>query len=113
MIRSLKQMKKDPAEALLISTVNAHLRHLAAVSVYSVDEASLRAICGTLRFLLVESNLSRAWHASGIGGPITLKTWCIDSVGPEFPIVAVCGGGDILPGIPVSIGRNARVHEKR
>lgn len=94
----------------LIETVNAHLKHLSALSVFDVDEASLRVASSSLRFLLVGDSLGRAWKASGLGGPMTFKAWCITSTQGD-DVVAYCGGGDLLPGIPFSACRNAQLKE--
>jgi hypothetical protein len=97
-------------EISLIKTVNAHLKQLSALSVFNVDEASLRVASSSLRFLLVEDWLGRAWKASGLGGPMTFKAWCITSTQGE-DVIAYCGGGDILPGIPISACLNAKLAE--
>src|SRR4051794_17806103 len=105
----MRQISAD--EVKLIKTVRAHLRLLTGLSVYNVDEATLRAGSASLRALLVEQMLIQAWKASGIGGPITLRAQCIDSInGPDA--VAFCGGGDLLPGIPFAASFNATVVEK-
>jgi hypothetical protein len=97
-------------EISLIKTVNAHLKQLSTLSVFNVDEASLRVASSSLRFLLVEDWLGRAWKASGLGGPMTFKAWCITSTQGE-DVIAYCGGGDILPGIPISACLNAKLAE--
>jgi hypothetical protein len=94
----------------LIKTVNAHLNQLSVLSVFNVDEASLRVASGSLRFLLVEHSLGRAWKASGLGGAMTFRTWCITSTQGN-DVVAYCGGGDLLPGVPFSACRNAKLAE--
>jgi hypothetical protein len=105
-------MKVVSAEdAQLIEAVIAHLKQVEAATRYDSDEATLRVATGSLRFLLADQNLARAWRASNIGGPIVLKAWCIDTVGPG-EIVALCGGGDILPNLPFSACRGATLKEK-
>ena len=96
----------------LISTVQAHLRQVLAVAAHSADEPTMRMISGNLRFLLVHENLARAWREAGLGGTITVKTWCIESVERGVDVIAFCGGGDILPGVPVSVCRGAHLKEK-
>jgi len=95
----------------LIDTVKAHLKQIEPVAIYRSDEATLRVATGSLRFLLADGYLARAWSAAGIGGPMTFQTWCITSVGPS-PVVAFCGGGDMLPGIPFSACRGASLGQK-
>jgi hypothetical protein len=95
----------------LIQAVNAHLSHLTQQSRHNVEEASLRAASGALRFLLVEDNLIRAWKLSNLGGAMTFKTWCIVSAEGN-DVLAYCGGGDILPGIPFSACHNAKLEER-
>src|SRR5262249_18493102 len=93
----------------LIATVNAHLRQTEAS--YASDEATLRVMTGSLRFLLADGNLARAWRLSSIGGPMTFKTNCITST-RSGNVVALCGGGDLLPGIPFSACRGASLEVK-
>jgi hypothetical protein len=100
------------SEADLIRTVNAHLKQLAQVALHNADEPTMRVATGSLRFLLAEGNLARAWRASEIGGPIVFKAWCINSTGPG-EIVAFCGGGDVLPGFSFSACRGAKLKEKQ
>ncbi|MGO9848009.1 MAG: hypothetical protein ACLPKT_15855 [Methylocella sp.] len=95
----------------LIRRVNAHVKILSALSVHDADEASLAVASGSLRFLLVEDWLGRAWKASGLGGPMTFKAWCITST-QDDGVVAYCGGGDLLPGIPISACHNATLAER-
>ncbi len=64
----------------------------------------------SLRFLLVEDSLARAWRASRLGGPMTFKVRCITSTQGN-DVVAYCGGGDLLPGIPFAASRNATFAE--
>lgn len=64
-----------------------------------------------MRYLLVEDMLARAWKASGCGGPMTFRTWCITSTTVD-DVVAYCGGGELLPGIPFSACRNAALGER-
>jgi hypothetical protein len=105
----MKQSSVDDRQ--LIATVNAHLKQVQIAIRHDVDEATLRVATGSLRFLLPDQNLARAWRASNIGGPMVFKASCIDSVG-EGDVVALCGGGDILPGIPFSACRGATLKEK-
>ena len=94
----------------LIKTVTAHLKQLSILSAYNADEADIRVASGSLRFLLVEDSLARAWRASGLGGPMTFKARCITSTQGN-DVVAYCGGGDLLPGIPFAASRNATLAE--
>ena len=93
----------DAADIDLIKTAQAHLRAMRHANNPWVDEHSLRAASAPLRFLLVESNLVRAWKALYIGGPIEIEAYCFASL-PGRDSVGYCGGADILPGIPVSMG---------
>lgn len=97
-------------EIELIETVNAHLSHLAQACRYNADQASLRVMSGSLRFLLVDDHLVRAWKASGLGGPMIFKAWCIVSTEGK-DVIAYCGGGDLLPGVPFSACQNAKLAE--
>lgn len=94
----------------LIKTVNAHLKQLSLLSVFNVDEASLRVASSSLRFLLVDGFLAQAWKASGLGGSMTFRAKCITSRQGN-DVVAYCGGGDLLPGVPFSAARNATLAE--
>jgi hypothetical protein len=94
----------------LIKTVIAHLQQLASLSVYNAQEERLRVASASLRFLLVEDMLARAWRASGLGGPMMFRSWCITSTRGS-DVIAYCGGGDLLPGIPFSAARNADLAE--
>jgi hypothetical protein len=94
----------------LIRTVNAHLNRLSGALAFNADEASLRVASGSLRFLLVEGSLGRAWKTSRLGGPITFRAWCITSTEGD-DVVAYCGGGDVLPGMPFSACFNAKLAE--
>jgi len=105
-------MKQNSVEdARLIEIVNAHLTQIEAATRHDVGEATLRAMSGSLRLLLPDQNLGRAWRASDIGGPMTFKAYCIESTGAG-EIVALCGGGDLLPNIPFSACRGAKLKEK-
>jgi hypothetical protein len=95
----------------LIRRVNAHVKTLSALSVHDADEASLAVASGSLRFLLVQDWLGQAWKASGLGGPMTFKAWCITSTQGD-DVVAYCGGGDVLPGVPISACHNATLSER-
>ena len=97
-------------EVKLIKTVIAHLQQLASLSVYDAQEERLRVASASLRFLLMENMLARAWRASRLGGPITFRSWCITSTRGS-DVIAYCGGGDLLPGIPFSAARNADLAE--
>jgi hypothetical protein len=95
----------------LIKTVQAHLRNLASLSGHEADEPTVRIATGSLRALISEEMLQRAWSASGLRGPVTFKTYFIaGSAGDD--VVAYCGGGDILPNIPFSVCRNAELQER-
>ncbi len=77
----------------------------------NVDEPTLLVASNSLRSLLVAGMLKQSWKASGLGGPMTFKTWCIvDTEGDD--VLAYCGGGDVLPGIPISACRNAKLAER-
>jgi hypothetical protein len=98
-------------EIKLIEAVKAHLKHLSVVSTYNVDEPTLLVASSSLWSLLVEGTLKQGWKASGLGGPMTFKTWCIvDTEGSD--VLAYCGGGDLLPGMPFSACRNAKLAER-
>ena len=100
-----------PTDISLIRTVNAHLTQLCGLLAFNIDEARLRVASGSLRFLLVEDWLVRAWKASGLRGPMTFRAWCIASTGKGH-VVAYCGGGDVLPGISFSACVNATLSER-
>jgi hypothetical protein len=108
-ISAMKHLTRTDIQ--LIETVQAHLKQLATVAVFNADEPTLRMVTGTLRALLVEEMLQRAWRTSGLGGPITFKTYCIVSTQGD-DVVAYCGGGDLIPNIPISWGHNAHVAER-
>lgn len=95
----------------LIEAVNAHLTQLVTASRYDANQASLRVVSVSLRFLLVDDYLVRAWKASGLGGAMTFRTWCIVSAEGDN-VIAYCGGGDVLPGIPISACLNAKLGER-
>jgi hypothetical protein len=94
----------------LIKTVQAHLKNLASLSGHEADEPTVRIATATLRALLSEEMLQRAWLASGLRGPMTFKTYCITNAGNDA--VAYCGGGDIIPNVPLSICHNAQLEER-
>jgi hypothetical protein len=95
----------------LIQAVNAHLSSIGRVSLYNADEPTLIVVSGSLRALLVENMLGRAWRVARLGGSMTFKTWCIVSTkGPD--VVAFCGGGDLLPGVPFSAARGAQLAQR-
>lgn len=96
--------------AELIATVNAHLDQIERSVSYQSDEATLRAITGSLRTLLVEDGLLHAWRTSGIGGPMTFIAWKIVPIG-DGPVVALSGGGDVIPNVPFSACRGAKVEK--
>jgi len=98
--------RPSPTDTALIGTVNAHLSHLSKVAAHDVDEAKLRVASTSLRYLLVEDMLARAWRALALGGPMTFRTWCITSTQGD-DVIAYCGGGELLPGVPFSVCRNA------
>jgi hypothetical protein len=94
----------------LIKTVQAHLKNLASLSVHEADEPTMRIATATLRALLSEGMLQRAWLASGLRGPVTFRTYFITNAGNDA--VAYCGGGDIIPSISFSVCRNAELEER-
>jgi hypothetical protein len=104
----MKPLTPDDVE--LIRTVNAHLKSLSMACAHDADEATVRVASAPLRVLLVDDMLTRAWHATGIGGPITIRAWCIVSTEGD-DVVAYAGGGDILPGVPASMCRGAKLAE--
>ncbi len=87
----------------LIKTAQAHLRALGQANVPTIDEHALRVASAPLRFLLVEGNLLRAWRALGTTGPIQMEAYCFTTM-PPSNAVGYCGGGDVLPGVPLSMG---------
>jgi hypothetical protein len=97
-------------EVELIKTVQAHLRNLISLSGHDADEATTRIATATLRSLLSEEMLQRAWLASGLRGPITIKTYCIINAGNDA--VAYCGGGDVLPNFSFSACQDAELEER-
>jgi len=103
--------RPSPTDTALIGTVNAHLSHLSKVAAHDVDEAKLRVASTSLRYLLVEDMLARAWRALALGGPMTFRTWCITSTQGD-DVIAYCGGGELLPGVPFSVCRNAVLAER-
>jgi len=103
--------RPSPTDTALIGTVNAHLSHLSKVAAHDVDEANLRVASTSLRYLLVEDMLARAWRALALGGPMTFRTWCITSTQGD-DVIAYCGGGELLPGVPFSVCRNAVLAER-
>jgi hypothetical protein len=108
----MSQPKHSPStDVLLIDTVNAHLKQLAGASVFNAAQADLTVASAQLRFLLVEDELGRAWEASRLGGPMTFKCWCIVSAQGD-DVVAYCGGGDLIPGVPFSANHNAKIAER-
>jgi hypothetical protein len=118
--RAHRRQRKQPncemhgpsaTEIALIDSVIAHLANLARFAAFNVDEANLRVASTSLRYLLVEDMLARAWKASGFGGPMTFRAWCVASTQGE-DAVAYCGGGEVLPGIPSSICWNATLVER-
>lgn len=111
-MRYVRGMKAAPEDQELIETVNGHLRVVSGSIGYNVDEATLRAITASLRFLLADDHLARAWRASTCKGPLVIHTWGLVRTGPGV-IVALCGGGELLPGVPVSAGLNAGVERKK
>jgi hypothetical protein len=97
-------------EIKLVEAVKAHLKHLSAVSKYNVGESTLLVASTSLRSLLVEGMLKQGWEASGLRGPMTFKSWRIVATEGD-DVLAYCGGGDLLPGIPFSACRNAKLAE--
>jgi hypothetical protein len=102
---------QNKADLSLISVVNEHLSQLSRLSVFDASEGRLTVASASLRSLLVDDLLGRAWKASQIGGPMTFKTWCIVSTQGD-DAVAYCGGGDIIPGHSLSICWNARLEQR-
>jgi hypothetical protein len=94
----------------LIKTVQAHLKNLASLSGHGADEPTTRIATATLRALLSEEMLQRAWHASGLRGPVTFRTYFIANAGNDA--VAYCGGGHIIPNVPFSACHDARLEER-
>ena len=103
--------RPSSTDTALIGTVNAHLGQLSRIAVYNADEVNLRVASISLRYLLVEDMLARAWRASGFGGPMTFRAWCITSAQGKN-VVAYCGGGELLPCIPFSACWNAELAEQ-
>jgi hypothetical protein len=101
-LRSIVVKSLTPEQIDLLKTAKAHLAALQQASSPWEDEHSLRVASASLRFLVVDGNLQRAWKASGIGGPIEVEASCF-TVPPGNDVVAFCGGADILPGVPVSL----------
>ena len=99
-----------PSEVGLVEVANAHLANGAALSPFDATASGLAVASASLRFLLVEDMLARAWRASRCGGPMVFRTWGIASTQGD-DVVAYCGGGDLLPGIPFSMCRNAKLAE--
>jgi hypothetical protein len=95
----------------LIETVQAHLKNLASLSAHNANQATVRVATGALRALISEEMLQRAWGTSGLRGPVTFRTSAITSTCGD-DVIAYCGGGDILPGVPFSVGRNATLEER-
>ena len=87
----------------LIKMAQAHLRALEGANIPSIDEHTLRVASAPLRFLLVDGNLIRAWRALGTNGPIRVEAYCFAAMPPPDAI-GYCGGGDVLPGVPLSMG---------
>jgi hypothetical protein len=94
----------------LIRTVQAHVKNLASLSGHEAEEPALRIASGTLRALLSEEILQRAWQASGLRGPLTFRTYFIARAGDDA--IAYCGGGDIIPNVPFSACHNADLEER-
>ena len=106
--------KKTPSEAEIeqVAMVKAHLKQVEMAAQHDADEPILRVITGSLRFLLKEDNLGRAWRTSGIGGPMTFSVYCISSIDPGETLV-FCGGGDLLPGLSFSSNVGGSTLEKK
>jgi|SRR5579859_1654132 len=102
---------QSPTDTALIGTVKAHLGQLSNMAAHDADESTLRVASASLRYLLVEDMLARAWRASRYGGPVTFRTWCIISTSGD-DVIAYCGGGELLPGFPISACRNAELAER-
>lgn len=94
--------KLNSDEIDLIKTTAAHCHALVRVISPWIGEHDLRVASTSLRFLLVDDNLTRAWRASRFGGPIVVEAFFF-SAPPDAEAIAFCGGADILPGVPVSM----------
>lgn len=103
--------KSSTLDVERIATVGAHLELIERAARHDATEASMRVVTGSLRLLLNDGNLAAAWQASGLKGPMTFRAWCIDTL-DKGKVVAFCGGGDIIPGIPTSACFGARLKEK-
>jgi hypothetical protein len=80
------------------------------LSGHKADEPTVRIATATLRALLSEEMLQRAWLASGLRGPMTFRTYCITNAASDA--VAYCGGGDVIPNVPFSVCHNAELQER-
>lgn len=94
----------------IIPVVQAHLRAIARWSVAKTSEHELRVASGSLRLLLCQEGVQRAWKATGLGGPVMVSAMCIDTYRPDA--VVFCGGGDVLPGMTFSTAHNATLKQK-
>lgn len=92
-----------PEQIDLLKTTQAHISALRQANSPRTDEHILRVASTSLRFLIVEGYLIQAWKASAIGGPIEVEAYCF-AAPPGSSAIAFCGGADILPGIPLSLG---------
>jgi hypothetical protein len=105
-------MKKELGrhELEFVQTVQAHIKNLKSLCDYNTNAPTIRISTGTLRALLSEDMLQRAWYLSGLKGPMTFKTYAIASIDGD-DAVAYCGGGDVIPGAPFSACHNATLKE--
>lgn len=103
-------MKTHTREEVDLLKMSAeHLLSLRQAAAPIAGEHRLRIASASLRFLLVEDNLLKAWKVSGIGGPIVVDA--MDFASPPGPqSVGFSGGAEIMPGVPFSTGWGDDVH---
>lgn len=104
----MQKLSKDEIEQ--IEAVQGHIESMHHASWYNASAGKLSSISGNLRFLLSEGHLATAWRSSGLGGPMTFQTWKIDSIDTPDAI-AICGGADVIPGVPFSVSGNAKLKQ--
>ncbi len=99
-------------ESDLIKTTAEHCLALSRAASPWTNEYALRVVSASLRFLLIDENLPKAWSMLGRGGPIVVEGSGFKSP-PDKDVVAFCGGAEVLPEIPTSIGwGNAEIVHK-
>ncbi len=103
----MKIFSREEVDLLKMSV--EHLLVLRNAAAPAAGEHRLRVAAASLRFLLVEENLARAWKTSGIGGPIVVDAMAFSSP-PGSQSVGFCGGAEIMPGVPISTGWGDDVH---